>query len=526
MNVFQSLGTWVMGGLRRRVGVQYPTPQGYSETSAAPVTFDSAMQLSAVWACVKLIAETVASLPVTVWQLDGEDRRVAELHPLTLLMRGMVNRYQTRIEFFETLLLNLITSGNAYVLVERSGERITSLLPLMSAMVDTRMLDDGSVVYEYTDDRGVAVYAAQSIWHLKLMGNGIVGLSPLAFQRNTLGIAQAAEGAVGKVYRNGAKPSGVLSLDRFLTPEQRDQIRRSFNTLTVSADERLMVLEGGMKFDAISLSPQDIELLESRKFQIAEICRWYGVPSVMVNDNAGSTVWGSGIEQIVAGFYKLTLRPLLEKIEASMAAHLLPAGERGRIEIEFDFDALLRADMKSRYESYRVGIASGLITPNEARAWEHLPAQEGGDKLLIQGAMVPVDQAGPNGGQEARMAELAAEFKSQPVINVSVATPAMTVHLPEIKTGETVVHVDAPVVNLPAPQVKVDVQPADVRFEPVVNVAAPEVKVDVAAPDVSVEAVLPPPEVNVNLPPRKTESKVEYDAAGRVTRTTQIETDL
>jgi HK97 family phage portal protein len=264
----------------------------------------------------------------------------------------------------------------------------------MSSQVEVMLLDDGTVTYTYNNDGNVTVFAAENIWHLKMMGNGTIGMSPLAYQRNSLGIAQAAESAVTKIYRNGAKPSGVITIDRVLTPAQREQVRASFGNLTTNNDDRLMVLEGGMKFEAVSLSPQDIELLSSRKFQISEICRWYGVPSVLVNDANGTSVWGSGIESIMEGFYKLTLRPYLEKIEASIISNLLSASESRKYEVEFDFDALLRSSIKSRYESYRVGITSGLMTPNEARAKENLPSMVGGEKLLIQGAMLPIDMLG------------------------------------------------------------------------------------------------------------------------------------
>jgi HK97 family phage portal protein len=395
MDFFQRLGRvgrWLGDGLRRYWGIQYPEPL-YSEEAATPVTFDTAMQLSAVWSCVKLLAETVASLPLTVYQVRPGGRSVATMHPLSVMFGGKVNQYQTRIEFFETMILNLVLHGNAYAVIDRIGNRIVSLLPIMTSQVNTVLLSDGSVVHEYYTDTGVVVYSSDSIWHLKLMGNGIVGLSPLDYQRNTLGIAQGAEKAVTQIYKNGGKPSGVLSMDALLTKEQRAQIRANFSTLTMGTDERLLVLEKGAKFDAISLSPEDIELLESRKFQIGEICRWYGVPSVMVNDNNGTSVWGSGISQIVEGFYKITLRPLLEKIEASIDANLL-GSERLTYHAEFDFDALLRSDSKSRYESYRTGIQGGFITPNEARGWENLPPMEGGDKLYMQGATVPIENAG------------------------------------------------------------------------------------------------------------------------------------
>ena len=398
MDFFQRFGRWIGAGLRRFWGIQYEGPQ-YSDDAATPVTFDSAMQLSAVWSCVKLLAETVASLPLTVYRLNGSGRAVASMHPLQILISGKMNRYQTRIEFFETFLLNLILHGNAYAVIDRAGSRIVSLLPIMTSQVNTVLLPDGSVVHEYSHDTGVTVYSSESIWHVKLMGNGIVGLSPMDYQRNTLGIAQGAEKAVSNIYKNGGKPSGVLSLDALLTAEQRTAVRANFATLTTGTDDRLLVLEKGAKFDAVSMSPQDIELLASRQFQISEICRWYGVPSVMVNDNNGTSVWGSGISQIVEGFYKITLRPILEKIEASIDSNLLGT-DRLTYHAEFDFDALLRSDKKSRFDSYRVGIQGGFVTPNEARGWENLPAMEGGDKLFMQGATAPIENAGKEDGNQ------------------------------------------------------------------------------------------------------------------------------
>lgn len=486
MSLFSSFSNWVMGGLRRSKGIQYSTPSSYSEDAASTVTYDSAMQLSAVWACVKLLSETVASLPLTIYKKTPDGRVVHETHALTTLFNGKVNRYQTKIEFFETVMLNLVVNGNAYCVIERVSGRIVSLLPIMSAQVEPMMLDDGSMVYNYQNDQGMAVFAAENIWHLKLMGNGTIGMSPLAYQRNSLGIAQAAEGAVTKIYRNGAKPSGVLSIDRMLTPEQRDKVRANFNTLTTSTDDRLMVLEGGMKFDAVSLSPQDIELLESRKFQIAEICRWYGVPSVMVNDSSGTSVWGSGIEQVMQGFYKLSLRPLLEKIEASILVNLMTAAERDRMDVAFDFDALLRADVKSRYESYRIAITNGLMTPNEARAMEHLPEKEGGDQLLIQGAMAPVDGLGQT-----------AEVVSDPMADIQSRLDDqqrddnMQSLMDEVKSLKSLVQVSQKSAPAPAPVVNNYVTLP--KQENVTNVNTPDIKnvINVPENNVIVEAVMP-----------------------------------
>jgi HK97 family phage portal protein len=394
MNPFYTFGTWIQGGLRRLFGIQTGSPPINQDEIADTVTFDSAMQLSAVWSCVKLLAETVASLPINVYKITENGRKVDKNNDLQVLFSGKVNRYQTKVEFFETVILNLVINGNAYCLIQKFGDKIVGLLPLMADQMRVTLMPDGSVTYEYYQDAGVTVFSEKSIWHLKLMGNGIIGLSPLDHQKRTLGIAQAAENAVTKIYKNGAKPSGVLTLDKFLTEPQREQIRNKFYSLSSGNQDRLMVLEGGMKWESVSLSPQDIELLASRQFQISEICRWYGVPSVMVNDTSSTTVWGSGIEQIVAGFYKITLRPILEKIEASIVANLIQATGR---EVEFDFNALTRGDTKTRYESYRIGIHGGFLMPNEARAQEGLPPEEGGEKLYMQGATVPITDTGLEG---------------------------------------------------------------------------------------------------------------------------------
>lgn len=399
MAMWQSLWSWLSGGSVRTPGIQYPGPATYEVESSVPVTEETAFQVSAVWACVRLLSETVSSLPLNVYKKTPTGRVPVQPGEFWFsdLMARKPNRYQTKIEFFETLMLNLTVHGNAYI--RKSGlvgGRYTSLMPLMSAQVEPTLLQGGSMIYTYTDGTNVDVYSEESIWHIKLFGNGVVGKSPIAFGRNMIGIAQAAEKAVTKIYNNGGKPSGVLSFDRLLTPDQRDTIRSNFSSLTTGTDERLLVLEQGAKFDQISMSPQDIELLSSRKFQLEEICRWFGVPSVLVNDTSGSTTWGSGIEQLVQGFYKLNLRPYLERLEASIHANLFSIEEAGKYEVEFDFEGLLRSDFKSRLEGYRTAIAGSVMTPNEARKLEGLPSVVGGDSLLSQINMAPVDTLGGN----------------------------------------------------------------------------------------------------------------------------------
>ena len=394
MNLWESMWspirTWFGG--RQTSGTQITGPSGYGYSASVEVTEETALQVSAVWACVRLLSQTVASLPLIVYRKTDKGRELAPDHWFMRLMERP-NQYQTRYEFWEHQVANLALHGNLYARKVELGGKVRSLLPMNPLQVETRLVS-GSVAHLFTTDGGVTALSSASVWHARMNGDLIVGRSPLQFGRNLIAVAQAAEQGVSKLYANGGKRSGVLSFDKLLTKEQRDQVRENFSDLTTGTDDRLLVLEMGAKFDPISMSPQDIELLASRKFQIEEICRWFGVPSVLVNDTSGSTTWGSGIAELVTGFYKLNLRPYLEAIENSITTHLFSDDDRKEYEVEFDFEGLLRASQKDRYDGYRTGISAGLLTPNEARAMEWLPAVEGGDQLLIQGAMIPVSDAG------------------------------------------------------------------------------------------------------------------------------------
>ena len=394
MNLWETMWSPIRSwfGGRQGSGTQITGPQGYGYSASVEVTEETALQVSAVWACVRLLSQTVASLPLVVYRKTDKGRELPPDHWFMRLMERP-NQYQTKYEFWEHQVANLALHGNLYARKTELAGKIRSLLPLNPLQVETKLIA-GKVAHMFSVDGGIAALSSDSVWHARMNGDVIVGRSPLQFGRNLIGVAQAAELAVTKLYTNGGKRSGVLSFDKLLTTEQRQQVRDNFSNLTTGTDDRLLVLEMGAKFDPISMSPQDIELLASRKFQIEEICRWFGVPSVLVNDTSGSTTWGSGIAELVTGFYKLNLRPYLEAIENSITTHLFSDADRKEYEVEFDFEGLLRASQKDRYDGYRTGIQSGLLTPNEARAMEWLPSIEGGDQLLIQGAMIPVKDAG------------------------------------------------------------------------------------------------------------------------------------
>lgn len=397
MTLYRNIINFFQGGQNRNRGLQITGPGHYAHEAATSVTVETALQLSAVWSCVKLITESIGSLPINVYKVaDNGTRTPFPDHPLAKLFRGKVNRWQTRQEYIESIVYQFVMQGNDYSVIQRQGGKkdgdIVSLVPLMTPQMAVDLQDSGDILYRYTEDRGLRVYSDQTIWHNKLFGNGIVGLSPIGYARNSIAVGQAAELSVTKIYKNGGKPSGLLMIDKTLTADQRTKIKQNFADLAEGNEERLFVLEADMKYEQVSLSPQDIELLQSRRFQIEDICRFFGVPSILVNDNQQTTAWGTGIGQIIQGFYKFGLRPYAGRYAASMKANMLSPAQRDTVDIEFDFEDLLQADMSERIKSGKEATTGGLLTANEWRAQEGLPPKPGGDNLFMQQQMTPVDQ--------------------------------------------------------------------------------------------------------------------------------------
>lgn len=393
MTVWTSIASWFgLAPAEPKRGRQYANTGGGA--TAKPVTFDSAMTVSAVFACIRLLAETVASLPLNMYKLDAEGNRTLETkHELIKLLKHRPNRRQTRIEFFEQLMLNLVSSGNAYVLLGYIGKRLVSLQVLNSGSIEPELLANGDLVYHWQQLDGTRKTLTEAeVWHVRLFGTGLIGLSPLAHAKKAVGVALAGDDKITHLMSNGAKPTGTLLAANWPTKEQRDALRTEMNGLINGDQTELAVLGGGMKFQAMSLTPEDLELLATRRFSLEEIARVFGVPSVLINDTSASTVWGSGIDSIINGFYKFDLRPYLEKLEISIVVNLLPRTEWDMYEIEFDADAILRANLKDRVESTSKQVLSGMMTPNEARKSEGRTPKPNGDQLLVPSNMTTIDK--------------------------------------------------------------------------------------------------------------------------------------
>lgn len=395
-NIITRTWGWITGNssTNNQKGDQYTSPRSKAFARQKNPTLDQALQVSAFWAAVNRWSKTISSLPMSVQVYDEESKKwnTAYDHPLQKLLSYKVNRYQTQKEFMKEVVFNLVSTGNSFVKIDRANNQITSLLPLSSGQMMIKVMEDGTLVYVYERDGKHTAYAADSIWHLKTFGNNVVGMSPLAYGATAIGVGLSADERTTQVLDNAAKPSGVLTFnsDLKLTDKQRAQLKKEFKDLKEGTDNVLMTLESGWAYQQIGLSPEDIQLLESRKFTIHDIGRFLDMPSVLINDNSESK-WGAGIQEIINGWYKLSLRPETDYIADSGRIHLIEAGQRRKTRIFFDFDSLLQLSRKERMEANQVAINSAQMTPNEARIDEGREPLDGGDDLLINTALQPVE---------------------------------------------------------------------------------------------------------------------------------------
>ena len=303
------------------------------------VTFNDtrAMQIAAVWSCVRLLAEATATLPLPLYKRESNGGRIrATDHPAYALMADAPNAYMTALEFREAMLAQIALYGNAYAHIVRNGAGTPfALFPLRADRMEVIRLPDGSSAYVYNvdaqstfiDAAGLyqtnnivnaqkVVLAADSVFHIKGFGtDGYVGYSPLAFAANTLGLTVAAERYASKFFAGGGKPSGVLMLDRVLTKQQRSDIRASFAGMAQTELGSMFVLEASMKYQPISIAPGEAQLLDSRHFEVLEIARYFRVPPHLIFDMERSTTWGAGLEQQNMAFLQYSLMPYLKRWE-------------------------------------------------------------------------------------------------------------------------------------------------------------------------------------------------------------------
>ncbi|MBI1621493.1 phage portal protein [Aquamicrobium zhengzhouense] len=395
MNILRKMADIVM----RRLTVREPD-DWYSDAmrgdAGEVVTDTSVLALSAVWACVNLISGTIASLPLMVYQTRNGTREIARDHPLYRILHDSPNYDQTSVDFWEFVCASIELWGNAYARIERSNGRIVGLVPVAPALVSVRRLGNGSLEYRWTEDGKPYVETDRTMLHVRgFGGNPLGGMSTLTFGRNAFSLARAVDKAAGATFKNGMRPSVQLVFEKWLTPEQRALAKSKMTEEYLGAMNagRPWIAEGGAKVEAISLNPEDAQMLQSRGFSVEEICRFFGVPPFMVGHTEKSTSWGTGLEQQTLGFQKFTLRRRLKRIEQALEKQLLTPQDRAAgITIEFNLEGLLRADSAGRARFYQQMTAIGAMTINEVRALENLPPVEGGDVPRMQMQNVPITE--------------------------------------------------------------------------------------------------------------------------------------
>lgn len=371
---------------------------GGASHSGKAVTINSALQLSTFWACTRLTAGAIASMPLGIYERRPDGSRISADHQLRPLLTDSPDGERTAFEFWEAAVAWLLATGNAYAEISRIGGRITALNLLPSEAVSvTREPETGALRYRFTD-RGKAVeLPAESVLHLKGFGfGGDLGLSVIQFGVHSLGAAIAADETAGKLLGNGMMPSGVLSSEQELDEEQREQLQKIMQHYSSSTNAgKLMVLEAGLKFDQLSLNPEDGQLLTSRAFSVEDICRWFNMPPVIIGHAAnGVTAWGSGIEQLILQWLTSSLNPLAIRLEKRIAMQLFAPGERARFYPEFNREGLLQADSAAKIAFLSSAVQNGLMTRNEGRGKLNLPRVDGGDSLTAQTNLAPLDRLG------------------------------------------------------------------------------------------------------------------------------------
>ena len=373
--------------------------------SGKPVNAQTAIQLSAVYACVRVISETVASLPLGVYEATDDGSQKATDHSLYFLLHDEPNSEMTSFVLREVMLAHLLLYGNSYCQILRSGRnQITGLYPLLPDHMEVDRDKNGTLTYTYSTSTGQRVIMApEEVLHIPGLGfDGVMGYSPIALERNAIGLGIASEEYGSKFFSNGARPSGILTHPN--TVKNPAALRESWNSIYGGSGNanRVAILEEGMRFEPIAIPNNEAQFLETRKFQVDEICRIFRVPPHLVGDLEHATF--SNIEHQSIDFAVHTIRPWLVRIEQSMNRALFSDEEKGRFYVQFNIDGLMRGDYKSRMEGYAIARQNGWMSANDIRALENqnpIPSEEGGDAYLVNGNMISILTAMRQGADEA-----------------------------------------------------------------------------------------------------------------------------
>ncbi|MCB5322078.1 phage portal protein [Yersinia intermedia] len=363
-----------------------------TSSSGKVVTADKVIQLAAAWACVRLISESVSTLPLKLYKrMPDGSRGTATDHPLYPVLCRSPNSEMTPSRFMLMLVASICLRGNAFIEKRMIGNRVVSLIPLLPQNMVVKRLDSGQLEYTYTENGNKRVVPVKTMMHIRGFGlDGMCGLMPMNTGRDVFGSAMAIEESAAKVFENGMQNSGFLSSKAALKGEQREALRKSISAFTGSKNAgKVMVLEADLTYQSVTMNPEDAQMLESRAFSIEEICRWFRVPPFMVGHMTKQSSWASSVEGMNLLFLSNTLRPLLVNIEQEIVRCLL-AGDEDYF-AEFSVEGLLRADSAGRSAYYTTALQNGWMNRNDVRRLENLPPIPGGDIYTVQLNLVALE---------------------------------------------------------------------------------------------------------------------------------------
>lgn len=380
-----------------------------ANSAGQTINESSVMSLSAAWACTRLISESVATLPLHLYERTADGRRRAVNHPLYGVLNRSPNADATAATYWEAMTASILLRGNAFGEKQRLGERVVGIGFLSPGRLSAQKLANGEYQLYYTEASGKKrPVAERDLVHIPGFSlDGKWGLSTIQYGAAVFGSALAASGAANGTFERGLAPTVAFTMDKVLKPEQRDEFRSNLKKISgaLNAGESPL-LEGGMKAESIGINPRDAQLLESRGFSVEEVCRWFRVDPSMVGHGSKDSNWGTGLEQKLISFLTFTLRPILTRLEQGINRALLSPQDQRRYYAEFSIEGLLRADSAARASFYSVMVNNGIMTRDEVRQLENLPTMGGNaDVLTVQTAMAPLDSLGQaNDGDTARAA--------------------------------------------------------------------------------------------------------------------------
>ncbi|WP_295537530.1 phage portal protein [uncultured Thioclava sp.] len=399
--VRQELAAGESGWVSTTTAQSIPTA-GYLSIAGKTVSADAALTVSAVWDCVKVTSQVASSLPLKLFERTGPNARREVNHDIASIVSYAPNSVQTNVEFWDGMVAHLTMRGNAVAERQFLGRNLVGLKPLPGIMP---YLDQyGQIVYEYYDRGKREQLPAEKVFHLRSFDPGTgIGLSAIKYGANSIGAALAADETAGSVFANQMMSSGFLTSEQTLDADQREQLKVMLDAYVGSRKAgKTMVLEGGLGFNPVQMNPEDAQLLETRQFQVEDVCRWFGVPPIVIGHaGRGQTMWGTGVEAIMLSWLTLGINPLLTRIEARMNRDIVPPEKRGKWFFKFNREAMLQMDSQSKGEFLSKMGQSGTMTANERRAKLDLPphADPAADSLLAQTALAPIGDLGKGNGQ-------------------------------------------------------------------------------------------------------------------------------